>query len=133
MKTILIFLLLTMHFNASADTIDTWQIYHNRQLINQSEKFNKASLVFKINELTDFDSITIIYSSDTPCSNCKTFLKSNDGTKAKLIMATGNETSTPLTFKIMDLLRYHPNGFKGVIKIILFYRVGGVQTYIARQ
>jgi hypothetical protein len=125
MKLLIIILtiLLTSTTKVSADSIDHWRIYFNKSMVlENNEVSSEKPFILKLSELTETDSITVIYFSDSPCSDCTTYLQSDDGTKARLMMAKGVGTSTPLTFKIKDLLLYHTGNYRGSIKLLLFER-----------
>ncbi len=115
---VMVFFAATDH--ASADTIDHWHIYFNKNKVMEGNEMSfPKPFIIKQAELKETDTITIIYFCDAPCSDCITYLKSDDGTKARLIMAKGLGTSTPLGFRVKDLLQYHSSNYKGIIKLLM--------------
>ncbi len=129
MKTILKIYFLTSILifstgNGFCDTIDYYHVYYNNLKIkefNQHHLKNPPTIEIDIDSLKNADKIIVKYWNDTPCSNCKFFIRVKDNDTKKIISENSNIGQfKPLTIKLKDLLEYYAIKNKSKLEIYYF-------------
>src|SRR5258707_3377904 len=95
------------------DTIDNWQVYYNRKIIENYPHYpNSPSIIIKKDKIKPNDFLKVQYSNDTPCSDCKTGLYILIKNK-KEILVNGKGTRNSLKVSMKEILnkarQYHTN------------------------
>jgi len=72
MKFFLLILISTIGLanSAKADTIDYWHVYYNDIKIEEYNLHLEGEIVFKLKDIENTDTLTIVYFCDTPCDDC---------------------------------------------------------------
>ena len=123
MKTkiyILLAFIFCISIATKADTIDTWKVYYNGievHLLNLKNAVYKPMLQLSINTIEAGDSITVIYSTDTPCSICSFSLIVEDENRQVVLIKKVIGEQLPISFLIKDLLDYKERGGQSIYKI----------------
>jgi hypothetical protein len=99
----------------SKDFEDFWQIYVDDKLVQQCDDYHNGCIVEfkKIDVILGNKITTLKYFSDTPCSDCPTFIQVKNMNDSLLFEATSYGTSTPISFPLRLFGNYKKyNSFK---------------------
>ncbi|HEV7782150.1 MAG TPA: hypothetical protein VGO58_12840 [Chitinophagaceae bacterium] len=123
MKRIFLMVLTVSGFaqTAKADTIDYWHVYYNKIKIGEFTHYGRPhKITLKLDSLHYGDSITVIYSRDTPCAGCTTHLTVEDGKHHLFLSGEGKGTRNTLAFSIDKLIDLRNQGYKEYYQIFYF-------------
>lgn len=104
-KFFVFFVITLISFNGKCDTLDYWHVTINDSLIGQFNSLNANPTINLSSEWSNFDSISIQYFSDTPCSECRSMLSVRDENKMKFRATSNTGAWVKLTLSLGELMR----------------------------
>jgi hypothetical protein len=118
--TFLLFILCTPY--AYCDTIDTYRIYYNNKLVKEHSIASDDTIpvIVKRSDITETDSITIIYSQDSPCESCKFYVVIIDKMKKLVKVVSAMGTETPLVFSLDEIRDWAENNSSEMFEVYYY-------------
>jgi hypothetical protein len=99
-------------FSSVADTIDYWHVRYKGKLIRAYNIHAYEKVInLKSAQIKTFDSISVAYGTDRPCSSCEIQLILLDDKKRKYIIAKGKGSFKSTSFSLKDALKIGGKGF----------------------
>lgn len=109
-KHVFILLLAITGFITKADTIDNWQVYHNKVQVAAFNQNNQPGVItIKKADIKKGDIVTLRYHTDTPCIDCEVYLGVEEGKHHLVTSVTNKGTGAPLDIDLEKLLYFDRN------------------------
>ena len=123
-------LMATSQFSSAEaiDTLDYWHVYYNgvkirayNLLVNEGkEALPYKTISLRLDSIKGYDSVTVLYGSDTPCPVCDIYLSFYDGLHEIVIGSTKSHgLKSPVSFKLKKLVDFEKG--RGTKTFEIFY------------